>query len=309
MRKSHIYCHIFFAFSLLWPSAYAIAQVVAKATYTVMDQGLGSVTIEVTASNLTDPTIIFVPLPFRAILKPISQTGIIGITHREKYSVALILLEPNKLSEHLIVNMDPSQPVENGVRISQTPLGTALIIPRIAKDVINDISLFTRAKGTASVSSFSSIEATFSKNFELYSGTGGTTITKLDHSETVALSLDSTGQHYCQFFKAPGAQLVEYMEKGVVRAIAVILGLFVAFMAPGFIPHQYFGRVILSTIGLLIIILVVRWWVSGPSKNSFVSAVSDTIAIVICIIGLGIVWVLRRMSTRSAQAPVSQIGS
>jgi len=310
MRKYNIFFFLIFAYYLVFQSGYAFGQVDAEATYVVMEQGLKSVTIEVSGSNLLEPTIVLVPLPIRTILKPSSQTGVLGITHREKYSILLFLLEPNRLSEHLVVEVDPEQTVENGVRISQTPLGTALIIPRITKQISDDLDLFTRVKGALSVSSYSRINATFSKGFELYSGTGGTTITKLDQKKTVPLSLDPRGQHYYQFFRAPSSYMVEYIEKGIVRLIAVILGLFLAFMAPGFIAPQYFNRVILITIVFLIFVLIVRWWIAGPSKNSIISAISDTIAIVVSMIGLGVVWFLRRLPTNSgSQSSGSQDGS
>ena len=91
--------------------------------------------------------------------------------------------------------------------------------------------------------------------------------------------------------KRANGQIVEVIFS---RAVVVVLALLLSIMAPGFIPEQYYIKIVFSLIGVLVLFLGVRWYFAVKAKDSLTSVVSDTAASVLYIIVLLIVSFVRR---------------
>jgi len=276
----------------------------ASAVYIVNEKGISSARIEVQSINATSPTIVAIPLPFSAEKYIPQKSNILGILNRENYALALITIEPTKPKVSFEVKIDSLSLLKNGVRISQSPLGAALIIPKLGPTIHNELKGLLPVTDLIIVSQFITIEAEFTGGFEIFDSAGGTASIKTHSTQIVKLDPSPNGLTYYKYFKAPGTAFDEYVEKGIVRSIIVLLGLLVTFMAPGFLPEQLIGKIFIIMVTLILSALGIRWWFASSTRESISSAIADTVAVVIYLIGMTIVWFLRKNTgNQPAQQP------
>ncbi len=284
LRYAFLLCLLWLLFS---PDK-ANSEVYGELTYNIGLHDIESLEVSISESQKGSSfNLVTFVLPINISNIVEGSKDVLGYKNRDGFSIVTARYPASGEIIRIKFIMDDNV-AKNAATVAKFAFGSVLISPSSDLSIFPGIKEFSNINNIFILKKFKKVKCFFPKNYTILEGNREITLKK---ASIFPLTFISQRNAFEIMYVAPKSIETQMVEVVFSRIVVVVLALLLSIMAPGFIPEQYYMKIVISLIALLVFFLAIKWFFALKSRDSLMSVISDTVASVVyvfAIIGLTI---------------------